>query len=338
MNHPFNKIAAFAVLSVLFFLLSCGYNVAVLPGKVSLAVEAIPLRLDPSDPDRKHFGQLTFLAGFELVSENSRFGGLSGLALCSDGSMLYAVSDHGYWLSANISHDGDGRLNELGRWEIAPLLTPEGSPVSGRLRDAESIAQKEDGSLVVSFEGEHRLWQYPPPPFAFDAKPKTLAVPEDLGEAPFNGGIESMTVLTDGRLLAITERYENSDGSLKGWLIDQVQFSSISYFASEGFQPTDLATLANGDILVLERRYSMIGGSAIRIQRVSKESLRPGARLKGKEIIRIERPLVVDNFEGIAVREDARQRTLIYIISDDNFSPFQRTLLLQFRLESDVEN
>ena len=70
----------------------------------------------------------------------------------------------------------------------------------------------------------------------------------------------------------------------------------------------------------------------------SKESLRPGARLKGKEIIRIERPLVVDNFEGIAVREDARLGTLIYIISDDNYNPFQRTLLLQFRLENNVEN
>lgn len=338
MNNSFNRIAAFVALSVLSFLLSCGYDVAALPGSRSLVVKAIPLRLDPGDPGRKHFGQFIFLAGFELDSDDSRFGGTSGLALSFDGSMLYAVSDHGYWLSAKLTHDRDGRLNELGRWEITPLLTPEGSPVSGQLRDAESIAQEKDGSLVVSFEGKHRLWRYPPPPFGFEAKPKTLAVPSDLEEAPFNGGIESMTVLADGRLLVITERYENPDGSLKGWLVGQDRFSSISYLASEGYQPTDLANLPDGDILVLERRYNVITGAAMRIQRVSKGDLQPGARLKGKEIIRIERPLVVDNFEGMAVREHPQLGTLVYLISDDNYNPFQRTLLLQFRLENDVKN
>jgi len=48
--------------------------------------------------------------------------------------------------------------------------------------------------------------------------------------------------------------------------------------------------------------------------------------------------LAVDNFEGIAVRQDSNGDTLVYIVSDDNYSPLQRTLLLQFRLEKDGAN
>jgi len=84
---------------------------------------------------------------------------------------------------------------------------------------------------------------------------------------------------------------------------------------------------------VLERRYGLLAGWAARIQILSAASIRPGGRLKGEEIARLERPLMVDNFEGMAVHEDPKLGTFIYLISDDNYLPFQRTLLLQFRLE-----
>jgi hypothetical protein len=63
------------------------------------------------------------------------------------------------------------------------------------------------------------------------------------------------------------------------------------------------------------------------------ENVQPGARLLGEELLKLEYPLNVDNFEGVAVQEDPRG-TIIYIVSDDNYNPFQRTLLLQFRLAS----
>ena len=42
-------------------------------------------------------------------------------------------------------------------------------------------------------------------------------------------------------------------------------------------------------------------------------------------------PLSVDNFEGLAVREEGG-RTFLYIVSDDNFSGSQRTLLMKFEV------
>ncbi|MFQ5829844.1 MAG: esterase-like activity of phytase family protein [Candidatus Methylomirabilia bacterium] len=298
------------------------------------AVEAVPIELDPETPGRRRIGGLTFLSGFELRSADSRFGGLSGLALSADGDSLYAVSDNGYWLTARLRHDANGRLAGLTAWEIAPLLTPEGRVLRGQLRDAEALARDQDGSLIVAFEHAHRVWRYPPPPAAFTAPAQPLRAPAELADAPANGGLEAVTVLPDGSLLALAEEFKNPDGSLKGWLIEKIGFALVSYLPSKGFSPTDLATLASGDVLLLERRYSVISGPAARIRRLSGASVRAAARLQGEVIAQLELPLAVDNFEGLAVREDPEMGTLLYLISDDNFSPLQRTLLLQFRLDA----
>jgi hypothetical protein len=296
-------------------------------------VDAVPIEIDLTAPGRQRFGRLTFLAGFELKSADFRFGGLSGLVVTANGSRLYAVSDHGYWLSALLRHDTEGRLIGFDAWEIASLLTPEGTPVSGRKTDAEALAQDREGSFIVSFEQDHRLWRYPPFPAAFSVPAQTVPAPAELARAPANGGIEALTVLPDGRLLVITEEYENVDGSLKAWLIEKDQFVSLSYLPFDDFRPTDMAALANGDVLVLERRHSWLGGWAARIQRLSREGIFPEARLQGEEIARLVQPLPVDNFEGIAVLEHPEAGTILYLVSDDNYSPFQRTLLFQFRLD-----
>jgi len=153
-------------------------------------VEAIPVELDPENPGARRLGALSYLGGFELRSGDSRFGGLSGLALASDGKVLYAISDRGYWLRGLLLHDSEGRLTAVAGWSIGRLLTPEGRPVSGSLGDAEGLSAGPDGSFIVSFEAVHRLWRYPPPPVAFGSPARSLPAPPELAEAPYNGGIE----------------------------------------------------------------------------------------------------------------------------------------------------
>ncbi len=299
-----------------------------------LIVKVNPIELDLEKPGRKFFGDLTFLSGFELTSGDSRFGGLSGLELSTDGNLLYAVSDHGYSLSARLHHNPQGRLTGLDQWKIAPLLAPDGSSLSWRQRDAEALVRDRDGSFIVAFEHAHRLWRYPRSTGPFTSLPEPLPSPAGLQNAPANGGIEGLTFLPDRRLLALTEKYENPDGSLKGWLINKAQLFPLSYLPSDGFSPTDLATLANGDVLLLERRYSLISGVTVRIRLLSLGNLKAGALLQGKEKALLGQSLEVDNFEGLAVREDPKGGSFIYMISDDNYSISQRTLLLQFYLPS----
>jgi hypothetical protein len=223
-------------------------------------------------------------------------------------------------------------------WEIVPLRPPV-SQVSDRSRlDAEALVHEPDGSLLVAFEHMHRLWRYPPSPLAFTTTPQPLAVPGELSRAPANRGIEAMTRLWDGQLLLLSEAFKNHDASYKGWIIGQGRIAPVSYRPTDGYFPTDLATLANGDLLLLERRYYPLLGAAARIRRIARTSVQAGARLEGVEIAHLERPLMVDNFEGLAVHESAGMDTRLYLISDDNYHAFQRTLLLQFRLESRPED
>ena len=228
-------IAAFSIL----FLLSCGLERISPDTGENPIVEATPFELDPETPDRKRFGGLTFLSGFELSSADSRFGGISGLTLSADGKTLYAVSDRGYWLSPRLSHNSTGRLIGLGAWKISPLLTPDGFSVSRRFRDAEALTKDTDGFFIVAFEGVHRLWRYPPAPLSFSSLPQYLPTPKELANAPSNGGLESVAALPDSRLLAITEQYKNPDGSLKGWLIEKDRFTPLNYVPSAGYRPSD---------------------------------------------------------------------------------------------------
>ena len=92
-----------------------------------------------------------------------------------------------------------------------------------------------------------------------------------------------------------------------------------------------------GDVLIVERHWSLLAGTRVRIARLTSAALARAAAnraaLKPQEIARLEAPLTVDNFEGIAVRRGADGATFVYLISDDNFNPLQETLLLLFRLD-----
>jgi hypothetical protein len=194
------------------------------------------------------------------------------------------------------------------------------------------LAQDQDGSFIVSFEQIHRLWRYAPAPSTLYSAAVPIPVPAELARAPANGGVECVAALRDRRLIILTEDLRKSDGSLAGWIIDRDRFRGFSYASSEGFAPSDCAVLKSGDLLVLERRLSALEGWAVRIMRVPEESLQAATRLQGIEIARLERPLTVDNFEGLAVYEDSAAGTFVYLVSDDNYFPLQRTLLFQFKL------
>jgi hypothetical protein len=266
-----------------------------------------------------------------LRSKDRRFGGLSGLAIGTE-RRLYAISDAGYWVSAQMILDREGKLLDLTEWIIEPILSTTGAPVRNPLHDAEALTHAPDGSFMVAFEKIHRIWRYPPPPVTFHSLPVPVPVPAEVAKAPSNGGLEGLAVLPDGRLLVLTEEFKNPDGSFKGWLMDGERFFEVSYSPSEGFQVTDCAALSNGDVIVLERRYIPLGILSARLKLVRAEKIQPGSLLIGQELVKLEYPLEVDNFEGVAVQEDPRNGTIIYLVSDDNYQPIQRTLLLQFQL------
>ena len=60
-----------------------------------------------------------------------------------------------------------------------------------------------------------------------------------------------------------------------------------------------------------------------------------GARLDGEVLLDAGMTSQIDNMEGLAVSEDEDGRTILTLVSDDNYSVLQRTLILQFALAGD---
>ena len=70
----------------------------------------------------------------------------------------------------------------------------------------------------------------------------------------------------------------------------------------------------------------------MRIRRIPLAGLKPGALVDGAQLIYADLGFQIDNMEGIAVHRSAQGETIMTLVSDDNFSLFQRNLLLQFAL------
>ena len=90
--------------------------------------------------------------------------------------------------------------------------------------------------------------------------------------------------------------------------------------------------LPTGDLLILERKFSWMSGIGIRIRRIPLVSVAPGAVIDGPSIFEADLGDEVDNMEGIDAHVTAEGETVLTMVSDDNFSIIQRTLLLQFTL------
>ena len=297
----------------------------------SIPLSARQIPLDPEDRSRHIVGDLRFLGGLDLRSDEPAFGGLSGLTVTADGR-LAAVSDRGRWFMARIVRNDAGRLVGLADGELGLLKDPDGRPVRDDWRDAESLERLPGGDWLVGFEGEHRVWRYPAATGGLQGRPVPVPTPKAIARAPANGGLEAVTRLPDGRILMLAQGLKHDDGARAGWLVGDGGIEALGYRTAPKFLPTDAATLPGGDVLVLSRRFSVIGGVRARLERIPASAIGAGVTLQGTLVARFERPLTVDNFEGVAVVQDDDGGTLVYILSDDNFNFFQRTLLLLFRL------
>jgi hypothetical protein len=296
---------------------------------IELHAEAVPL--DARDPARTHVGGLMFRGGLHLTSPAPIFGGLSALHIDEDGASFLAVTDQGHWLRANLAYDASGRLAGAERAEMGALGNPLGQPLIGKInQDAESLAQLADGSWVVGYERRHRLWRYSPDT-GLSGPASALQAPKDVLDAPSNGGLEALTTLRDGRLVALCEELLVGRG-VRGFVRAGRRWQRFVYPVEGLARPSAATGLPSGDLLVLDRGYSPDAGVMLRLRRVAARDLRKNAVVASQLLAEIQPPLTVDNFEGLAARRTPSGETLIYLLSDDNFSAEQRTLLMMFVL------
>ncbi|MEO1492531.1 MAG: esterase-like activity of phytase family protein [Pseudomonadota bacterium] len=260
-----------------------------------------------------------------LTSENADFGGFSGLSI--EAGHMVAISDRGHWLLADLE-DGPRGLVPV-RAGYAAITDADGARIERSGADAEGLTIR-DGAFVVSFEQDHRIMFHLEQGRLGDTF-RTRAFERLSG----NAGLEGLATLPDGWLIAFAE--EPVDGAAPFWTISHagtVEGGALPLTGPERVTGADVGP--DGRLYLVLRDYRPIFGLSIRIERydLTEEGFPlPGTRYRMAHFLSGSG---IDNMEGISVWTDAEGATHLTLISDDNFSILQNTLLVDFEVLPDA--
>jgi hypothetical protein len=310
-------------------------------GPTRIEVSATPIAsFEPADPTRIRFGALEFRGGLVLSSKYKAFGGFSELHIEPDGSHFISASDRGVWLRGRIVYR-DGKPTGIADAEMAPMLGPDGKPLMARnWFDSESLTYR-DGMLYVGFERVEKIVRFNYHRDGLAARGEPIPVPPDFKTLQNNQSLECLAAPPKGsplsdKLIVVTEQSLDEAGNMRSFLLDGDDAARFSVKRHDDFDVSDCVAMPPNDLLLLERRFALLhGGLSMRIRRVPLSDIKPGAVVDGTKLIEADLGYQIDNMEGIGLHRNASGETIVTLISDDNFLPFQRTLLLQFALVGD---
>ncbi|KQT86355.1 hypothetical protein ASG48_04405 [Aurantimonas sp. Leaf443] len=313
----------------------------VVGGASPIAVTASRIEAFSRTSGRTRYGALEFIGGLQFSSGDNRLKGISSMRLRDGGRRFLAVTDSGVWFAGAFRRDEAGRLKGIEDAVMAPMLDAQGEDMGGKASaDAEALAIRGD-EVFVGFERNHRILSYrgAATPFAAPGRPVPLPIPRR--ELRANRGIETIAASPKdgplaGALVAVSERSLDTQGRLYAGLLGGRRNGPFTVERETDWDVTDGAFLPDGDLLLLERRYTgPFGGLGSRIRRIAGETIRPGAVVTGPVIFEADLSDEIDNMEGLDVWTDDAGATRLTLVSDDNGSFLQRNIVLEFRLVDD---
>lgn len=261
-----------------------------------------------------------FAGGLQIATPpGHRLHGLSDIKLV-EGDLL-AVTDAGDLVRATLTLDRRGRPAGLSDIRLRALTGLDGLPFQTKSDgDAEALAVGADGALLVAFEQEPRLWSYGQLEAVQD-RPTPWPIPP---VAAGNNGLEALATADAGAFRVAAEGggiWDCAPAACRERVAPPAQPIAVGDWRITGM---DRDPSGEG-WFVVERRYREPVDMRARIRRMDE------AGALGPVLVELGPPSTTDNFEGIAAtaREGA---TRLYILSDDNDNPRQRTLLLAFDL------
>lgn len=329
----------------------------------TIPISAASVPLQPLRPTRTKVGDLTFVAGFHLTSTDKRFGGLSGLDVLEDGSLL-AVSDNDSFIWIDLAKDGVTPVSA----RVAPMHNHTNRQLVGEDDGtAEGVAWN-NGVALVSFDNNHQVLAYDigkcgaaarGSPIVFG--PFGLPLVEAYGESRIsvndNAGSDALGVTNDWYLFTGIETKIGQLSPMSARPIEQdPDFSLRVGVEAQEFVGLDVIPDQKKNVgavraFTLHRSFSPRSGYGVTIaetdfNRYSDDGMLT-RRIDGeidrraryryvetgwRKLAEIDQLMTIDNFEGLAAKELVDGRTRLFIVSDDNFSGTQRTLLMVFDL------
>ena len=271
-------------------------------------------------------GMLRFVRGWRIDSPNPIFGGFSALAIIGPDRFRLA-GDGGYGAEFTLSRDG-----RVGAPRIAQLPAPGGRPRRKSQSDFEAMTiDPVRGTTSVALEGLNEIWR-------IDAGFRRIESRAKLPRPrwPSNRGPEAMVRLSDGRTLVFSEDPHDDPRGREALLfagdpaVPGTKATRFLYDSAGKGLVSDAAALPDGRILLVHRRLGLRPVFTTTIAIADPAAIRPGGVIRAQTIGVVPVPLA-ENYEGAAV-EVRGGRTYMWLVSDDNFNSWQRSLLVEFEL------
>ncbi|TPM31675.1 esterase-like activity of phytase family protein [Mesorhizobium sp. B2-3-5] len=305
-----------------------------------VAVSARPISQFRIGHDEKQFGPLEFVGGLELISPSRDFGGLSAFRFLKAGGDFIGVADTGYWFLGTVARDADRRPVGVQNFRLQQMVDQSGQPIDEKWEvDAEGLAVQ-DGIATVGFERNHRVAQFNIDPSDMKAPFKQLDFLVPAQELRQNRGFETVAHANangqhQGGLVVVSEQSLDKSGNIYAAIIGGPHKGVFTVKRNDNFDITDGAFLPDGDLLLLERSFTMAGGLKMRLRRIHGESVEKGAIADGPVLLEADMGYQIDNMEGLDVWTRDDGALMVSLISDDNHSILQRNLYLEFILHQD---
>jgi len=254
---------------------------------------------------------------WQLSSGRLDFGGYSAL-LVLGGDTLRAFSDRGRILTFPAPNGSStARTHFANMWNRGAL--------SATVADIEAATRgPASGVYWVAFESTHSLIRY-----SLASEFEAARIPPEWQGWSENAGVEAMAWLPDGRFIVMPER------ATTGFLypsdpVEEVEPLTFRFAIPGDYNPTDMAALPDGRVLILLRKLDWglpPFTSAIAI--ADPRALEEGEELPIQILVQLDSILPRENYEALAVSGVADDGTVgLWLMSDDNFASFQRTLLV----------
>ena len=300
------------------------------PQAADVLVTATPVPIDPDDPAHRTIGRLRYLGGWQLTSRQRNFGGYSSLSV--DGDRFLALADTGDYLRFRMAVPG---VISESRFGTLPAFPADGGGRGDR--DSESMAIGPGGDIWVGFEFHNAILRYARDFTGLNA----MSRPPAMKQWSMNSGPEAMARLDGGRFVVFAEGKAVAPNVHAALMFPgdptnpKNEPFAFGYRPPRGYAPTDARQLPDGRMLLLNRHFGVFDGFWAAVTIIDTNAIKPGATVSGELVAEFKSSLNIDNMEGLSIAREG-DRTVLWMISDDNQVPIERTLLLKFELRDAV--
>ena len=283
------------------------------------------------------FGPLEFVGGLEMSSRAADFGALSAFRFLAPGSDFIGVADTGFWYFGSVLRDARQKPTGIGDFRMTAMFDRSGRISSDKWQvDAEGLAVK-DGVATVGFERDHRIARFRIEPDAMKPAIGDVDYLIPKAELRSNRGFETVAHSSPagrlaGSLVIVSEKSLDRQGNIFAAIVDGPGKGVFTVKRNGEFDITDGAFLPGGDLLLLERSFSMASGVKMRLRRIDGDSIARGKVADGPILFTADMAYQIDNMEGLDVWTRDDGALMVSLVSDDNHSILQRNLYLEFIL------